>query len=191
MSINTWVEVLAEAQADGTALSNTLTATSLLPPHARATLFPRQLRFVGQQLRVTAAGRISTVVTTPGTLTLDFRLGPTGNIIAWNGGAMALNVVAKTNVTWSLSLLLTVRAVGNGTSANLIGVGEFKSEAVIGSPLPSAGGSGLLLLPASAPAVGTGFDSTVSMVGDLFGTWSVANASNSIQLHQYTLESLN
>jgi hypothetical protein len=52
--------------------------------------------------------------------------------------------------------------------------------------LSAAGGRRrrLHMLPNAAPAVGTGFDSTVDMVLDLFGTWSLNNA-NSIQVHQY------
>jgi hypothetical protein len=65
------------------------------------------------------------------------------------------------------------------------------SEAVIGSPLPTVGGIGELLIPVGAPTVGTGFDSTAAQTVDLFGTWSVANAANSIQVHQYMLESVN
>ena len=129
-------------------------------------------------------------MTTPGTLTLDVRMGPTSNIVVFNGGAMALNIVAKTNVTWWLEVLLTCRTVGSGTAATLMGTAKWTSESVIGSPLPSVGGSGVLLLPSSAPAPGTGFDNTVSMVVDLFGTWSLNNA-NSILVHEYALESLN
>lgn len=190
MSANYWVETLAEAQSDGAPLTASTTPTSLLPTQARATLPPGFFRNPGKALRITASGRVSNVVTTPGTLTLDVRMGPTANIIVFTGGAMALNVVAKTNVTWWLELILTCRQVGGGTSANLMGTGKWTSESVVGSPLPSAGGSGVLLLPSSAPAVGTGFDSTVAMVVDLFGTWSINNA-NSIQVHEYLLESLN
>lgn len=190
MSKNFWVETLAEAQSDGTAVTNT-TPLSLLPTAARCTLQPNFFRRVGDSVRITAAGRISNIVTTPGTLTLDVRMGPTSNIIVFNGGAMALNIVAKTNVTWKFSATLDCRAIGNGTSANILGIGEFESESVVGSPLPAAGGVGKLLLPASAPAVGTGFDSTVAMVVDLFATWSINNAGNTLQLHQYKLESVN
>jgi hypothetical protein len=39
--------------------------------------------------------------------------------------------------------------------------------------------------------VGTGFDSTAAQLVDLFATWSVANASNSITCHQFHIEDLN
>ena len=120
----------------------------------------------------------------------SIRLG-TGPVVAATSDALALNVVAKTNVAWDLDWLLTCRAIGGGTSANFMHNGSFKSEAVIGSPLPSVGGIGELPLVASAPAVGTGFDSTAAQKWDFFGNWSVANAANSILLHQFHIEDLN
>lgn len=187
MSLQTWQETLVSAQVDGTALNTSATPTSIIPAAAKFTL-PAGFFQIGKVLRVTAKGRVSNIVTTPGTLTLDVRLGA---VVAFNGGAMQLNAVAKTNVSWIFDCMLTCRAIGNGTSANLMGLGQWTSESVVGSPLPSAGGSGTLLCPASAPAVGSGFDSTVAQVVDLFATFSVNNAANSIQVHEYMLESQN
>jgi hypothetical protein len=68
-----------------------------------------------------------------------------------------------------------------------MGIGRFTSESVVGS---AAGTALTTMLPATAPVVGTGFDSTVTNVVDLFGTWSLSNA-NSIQVHKFTLTSLN
>lgn len=193
MGLQTWQETLINSIVDGVAITNTTTATSLLggvgtgASHAKLTI-PANYLQVGRVLRVSAQGRISTVVTSPGTLTLDCRL---GGIIIANGGSMALNIVAKTNVAWWLDWILTCRAIGSGTNANFMHQGQWVSEAVIGSPLPSAGGNGTFLIPASAPAVGTGFDSTAAGTFDLFAAWSTANAANSILCHQYRLEALN
>lgn len=191
MSINTWGETLITAQVDGTALNTSTTATSILPPAARFTL-PSNFFSIGKALRLKAMGRVSNIVTTPGTLTLDVRFGTVATpIIVFNGGAMQLNAVAKVNVTWWLEAILTCRAIGNGTSANMIGVGQWTSESVVGSAVPASGGAGCFNLPASAPAVGTGFDSTATQVVDLFGTFSISNVGNAIQVHQYTLEAMN
>ena len=186
-----WMQSLIESQVDGAALTNTTTATSILHGTAKYGLYSGFFDRPGKQLLLRAAGRISTVVTTPGTLTLDIRMGPTSNIIVANGGAMSLNVVAKTNVPWYLEWLLTCRAIGITTAANLMHQGNWISEAVIGAAVPTTGGAGTHLLPNAAPAVGTGFDSTVAMIVDLFAAWSVANAANSIQVHQYGLYDLN
>lgn len=186
-----YAATLVSAQSDGAALANTVTGVSILHGAAKYTLGANSLQNVGQMLRLTASGRISTVVTTPGTLTFEFRLGPTSNIIAATGPAFALNTVAKVNVTWYLEWLFTLRSVGSGTGAALMHAGIWTSEAVIGAPLPSAGGAGSLMIPAGPPALGTGFDSTVGNVADLQAKWSIANVANSLQLHQYALESIN
>lgn len=185
MSQQTWQEVLITSQVDGPTLT-AAAAASCIPPAAKITL-PNNFWYIGRQLRISASGRISNVVTTPGTARFDVRLGA---VVAFDGLAVALNVVAKTNVGWWLELLLTCRAIGSGTSTTLMGQGKFLSEAVVGSPLPSVGGSGQIVLPVnSAPAVGTGFDNTAANTLDLFFTQTVATGS--LTLHQYTVESLN
>lgn len=191
MTINSYSECLVSAQGDGTAVTNT-TPASLLPTAARV-LIPGRQWSIGKRLRVHAMGRISNIVTTPGTLTLDLRMGPTlpAAIVVANGGAMALNIVAKTNVPWWLEWDLTLRAVGSGTSANFMHQGLWCSESVIGSPAPAAGGVGQHMLPNAAPAVGTGFDSTANNYLDLFATWSINNAGNTLQLHQLSVSLLN
>ncbi len=188
MSLQTWQETLITAQVDGTALNTSTTATTILPPAARYTL-PPGFMAVGKALRVTATGRLSVINPTPGNLTLDVRMGPTSNIVVFNGGAMPLNTAAaKTNVTWWFEAMLTCRSIGASTTATLMGTGWLQSEAVNGAAVGTAES---ISLPTSAPAVGTGFDSTVAMVVDLFATFSVSAAGNSIQLHQYTLEAMN
>lgn len=185
MSRNTWVECVTWNNTDGSALTG-ITATSLLTGTDAVFAFQPGVLKVNTMLRLKAWGRISNIVTSPGTFTFDFRLGGT---VVFNGGAMALNAVAKTNVSWELEMMMKVVAVGS--AATILGVGRWISESVIGSPLPSAGGSGALMLPSSAPAVGTSFDSRGALSPDLFGTWSVNNAGNTIQLHVATLEMMN
>jgi hypothetical protein len=177
---------LINSQGDGTALTNSTTATSILPAQAKYTLGAGFLDVIGKQLMVKARGRISTVVTTPGTLTLDIRLGA---VIVATSSAMVLSTSAKTNVTWELEWLLTLRAVGASTTANFMHSGRWTSEAAGATTV--AGEAKCILMPTSAPAVGTGFDSTAAQTVDMFATWSVANASNSIQVHQYSLISPN
>lgn len=180
-----YAETLMTAQTDGAALNTSTTQTSLLPPHARKLVAAGLLERVGTKLKIKAAGRMSNIVTTPGTFKFEVKM---GSIVVFDGGAMPLNIVAKTDLPWELDIELTLRAVGIGTSANFMGFGRFSSFSVIGAPAPTAGGAGVLLLPHNtAPVVGGGFDSTAPGVLDLFGTWSISNANNSIQLHQYKL----
>lgn len=182
--------LLISAQGDGTALASSVAATSLLPTQSKLTLPANWLSAVGQTLHVRAAGRVSTVVTTPGTLTFTLRMGPTASIAVATSQALALNVVAKTNVAWYLDLLLTLRAVGGGTSANFMAQGLWTSEANVGAPVPSAGGATAGLWQAATPVVGTGFDSTGPNQIDFTGQWSINSASNSIQVHQFQVANL-
>jgi hypothetical protein len=191
MSLQSWQETLITAQTDGTALNTSTTATSILPAAARYTL-PANYLSIGKMLRVRAMCRLSNIVTTPGTLTLDIRMGPTSNIVVFNGGAMQLSTTAHTNVPLVFEAVLTCRAIGNSTNANFIGQGWALSQALsLTAVADSTTTPAHLLAPNTAPAVGTGFDSTVAMVVDIYATFSVSNAGNGITLHQYSLESLN
>lgn len=182
---------VVEAQVDGTAFNTSTTETSLLAGTAARILLPAgYLNRPGRRLAVRASGRISNIVTTPGTLTLRFKLGPTANIAVTTSQAIQLNAVAKTNVGWYLDLEMLVRSVGSSTTATIFGQGRWLSEAVVGSGLASATGAGEAIWQASAPAVGTGFDSTVANQIDLTAQFSISNAGNAIQLHTFALEDL-
>ena len=169
-----FVESLISSGEDGAALTNTTTPTSIIP-YSRKIVLPGAVYWdrVNKRLRGFASGRISTF-SAPGTLTLDLRL---GSAIVFNGGASPTLVASQTNLTWRLDFDLQLRGIG--ATATLLGTAELKTLALTG---------GLMLMPASAPAVGATFDSTAALTLDLFATWSVASASNSIQNHQFTLE---
>lgn len=191
MSKQFWQEAVQTSQVDGSALASSTTPTSILPATAKWGLYGNYFDVPGRMIKVTAAGRVSNIVTTPGTLTLDLRMGPTSNIVVFNGGAMQMSTTAHTSVPWWLEILLTCRAVGSGTSANLMGQGWCASQALSISGADTTTSHPLLLIPNSAPAVGTGFDSTVAMIADLFATFSVSNAANAITCHQFLIEALN
>lgn len=179
------VQVIASAYTDGPTLT-AAAAASALPTYVPTTI-PAGYFQIGRVLRLTASGRISCVVTTPGTARFDVRLGA---ITVFDTLAIPLNIVAKTNVSWYLEVLLTCRSVGTGTSATLFGSGYFLSEANINTAVPSTGpGPGGQLVPYNtAPVVGTGFDSTVANAFDFRFTQTVATGS--MTLHQFLLEQL-
>jgi hypothetical protein len=184
MSMNTWQETLVDAQVDGTTLTAAARATALAQS-SKYTLPANFFSYVGKKLHVYASGRISCVVTTPGTARYDLTMGGT---IVFDSLAMNLNVVAKVSVHWELDVTLTARAIGS--TGNLFGQGSWKSEAVVGSPLPTVGGSGVLLIPVgTAPGVGGNFDTSIAQQIDLFFTQTVATGS--MTLHQFQVEALN
>lgn len=187
MSLQSWNECLISAQGDGPQILNSTTAVSIIPPAAKITL-PNNWFNIGKVLRLTLAGKISCVATTPGTLILDFRL---GGVIAFTSQAIPLNIVAKTDLPFFMQVFLTCRTIGASTSATLMPIGFFISETYVGSPVPATGGVGAIIVPNTAPAVGTGFDSTAALTVDCFGKFSVTTATTAFTLSQYILEALN
>lgn len=174
---------LVIGSTDGPTLTAAAAASAI--PTASRLILPNNYWFIGKSWLVKMMGRISCVVTTPGTFRMDFRTGPSGTIVGFDSGALNLNIVAKVTVPWWFECLLTCRAVGNGVLTTLFGLGKFTSEAVVGSPLPSAGGNGVLNCPVGAPAVGTGFDNTAANAVDWFFTQTVATGS--FTMHQYEI----
>jgi hypothetical protein len=172
--------------SDGPTLT-TAAAASCIPVGSRLILTNNYWQ-VGKRWKVKLGGRISCAVTTPGTARFDLRTGPSGTIVAFDTGALNLNVVAKTTVPFDLEIDLICRAVGTSTTTTLFGMGKFISEAVVGAPLPSVGGNGVLLCPVSVPAVGTGFDNTAANAVDVFFTQTVATGS--LTVHNYSIEEL-
>lgn len=172
--------VLAASTADGTAVTGTAAAT-LLHGSGIATI-PAGALQVGSQLKITLRGRMNTIVTTPGTTTFDLRI---GGVVVSAFGAIPLNVTAQTNASWELEILATIRSIGSGTVATALATAKFVSRAIVGSAAAASGGNGAIVLPDTAPAVGTGFDSTIANAVQVFVTNTVAG---SITCHQSFVE---
>lgn len=169
----------------------TLTAaarTSCIPTANRIVL-PNNFFYVGRGIHYQMAGRISCVVTTPGTARLDITMGSAGTTIVFDTLALNLNVVAKTTVPWKFSCLLVCRAVGTATSTTFFPHAWFASEAVVGAPLPTVGGNGFLNVPVGTPAVGAGMDNTAASALDVFFTQTVATGSFTV--HFYMIDVVN
>jgi len=185
MSAQTWQETMVWAIADGTALTASTTRTSIIPAAAKWTAPANFFNFVGKTIRVTAKGRMSNVVTTPGTLTLDIGIGATN---LFTSGAISLNTTAKTNVTFWFEAELVLRTLGNGTASNFMGIAQMSSESMLGTAANTYATT--YNLPTTSPVVGGNFDAGTANVWDLFATWSLNNA-NSIQVHTFKIESMN
>ena len=182
-----YYETLCTMIGDGTAVTaavRTSLTTGAVSQAARSTLAANRLR-IGDVLIIDATGRISSVVTTPGTAQFDFAVGTSLGTAVMNSGAILLDAAAAhTNVGWMLRLEGTVRAIG--TAANIFWQGTWVCEDIMGTPAVSPKASAIANLPwAAAPAVGANFDSTVSQIMDLNFTQTVATGS--CQLHQYTV----
>lgn len=191
MALLDYKRTLLSNRGDGTALTAAAQGSMFQGAAASRNKYTFEPEYfeVNKAIRLVATGRISNVITTPGTARFGVQLG--GSVTVFDSLAINLNIVAKTNVHWSLDVTLICQAAGDGTTATLFpGECYFTSEALIGSPLPTVGGSGFVLLPYNtAPAVGAGFDCTTAQKLDLLFTQTAATGS--IQLHTFLLEALN
>jgi hypothetical protein len=176
---NQWYKALITAQGAGLALSGAggsnnigTTPTSLLPGQAKWPLEGQFIDMVGEKLRVRAAG-ILTTPASPSSVALSVYFDA---IAVWSSGAITPSA-NLTNATWALEVDLDARLVGSGTAAALFGV---------------AIGSGALsgAFPATSPANGSGFDSTLPHVVDFYVTLGAATSGETIQLVQYELASV-
>ena len=189
MSLQTWEEVISVQVAAGTSFGSFTTAKTVINPQA-LTVLPAGFFTIGKKVRIKVNGGIGTLVTTPGTITFQVMI---GSVIAFTTGAIQLNATAHTNLPFRLDIDLVCRAVGSGTSANLMGqalaTGVMFTRTA-GQTDNANIGSGLLV-PITAPAVGTGFDSTIANILDFYAGFSISNAANTVKIEQYEVESVN
>lgn len=189
MSLQTWREILVNQQAAGTLFNTYTTAKTVINAQSLYVL-PAGWWYPGRRMWVHVSGGISNRVTGPDTTTFQVMH---GTIVVFTSGAINLTTTAHTTIPFWLDIELTCRAVGSGTSANLIGQGTAQGQmlAMLASAADNAAGTGYAMLPNSAPAVGTGFDSTVANILDFWVAQSVSNAGNGIQIHQYSVSAEN
>lgn len=180
-------ETIVMSATDGPTLTAAARASCI--PTANRVVLPNNFFYIGRAIKFVLSGRISCVVTTPGTARYDICMGSAGTTIVYDTGALNLNIVAKVTVPWFLEVLLVCRAVGTATSTTFFPRGQFVSEAVVGAPLPAAGGNGSLRVPVGAPAVGAGMDNTAASALDVFFTQTVATGSMTV--HNYQIDVLN
>ena len=86
-----------------------------------------------------------------------------------------------------------MQAIGPGTMAKLMPQMKATSQVLANTAVADSVANTLptLLGPNTTPAQGTGFDSTVTNILDLFVGFSISNAGNVVRIRQYILESLN
>jgi hypothetical protein len=171
---------------DGPSLSNSAAATSILPANAKQPIPGGLLNKPGQKMRFRCTCRLSNIVTTPGTLQLQLKF---GSVVVYDTAAMQLSTTAHTTVPFRLEVDLQLRTPGN--VAAFLGLGFAISQALNISGADSTTTHTTLMVPNSTPAVGNTFDSTASSICDLVATFSVANAGNLIQLHDFGIDSAN
>jgi hypothetical protein len=183
-----YAQTLVSQRAVGT-LFNTYTAAKSVINVTELLPLPGNYLAVGSKLRVNVWGGLSNLVTTPGTVTFQVMM---GNIVAWSSGALQMIATAEVLTPFQLEVILRLDSAGSGTAAKFIGGGKLSALNVTltaGSTVPTTT-VGLFPAPAAAPAVGTGFDSTITDILDFWVGFSISNAANGVQVYDYTVEQL-
>lgn len=198
MANQSWEETLVNITAAGT-LYNTYTTAKSMFTSATAvagassgivTLPSNFFDRPGKALRIRGVAGVSNRITGPDTFTMQVMI---ASVIAFTTGAINLTTTAHTTIPMRFEIWLTARTVGNGTLATLIGQAVLNGQmvAMAASLADNAAGTGWAMGPNTAPAVGTGFDSTISNILDLHVAQSVSNAGNGFQIQQYNVVSVN
>ena len=104
----------------GTAFGTYTTAKTVIPATSLITL-PANYFDVGKVLRVKARGGLSTLVTTPGTITFQVMI---ASVVAWTSGAIQMNATAHTDLPWTLDVDLICRNVTVVHDSQFCEVGE-------------------------------------------------------------------
>lgn len=183
-------QLLRSQHQAGTLLNTYTTAKSVINAQAQY-IVPAGLLQIGDMLRIRAAGGISNVVTAQPTFTFQVMLGPTANIIVHTSQAITTNTAAHTLTPFEYEVLMRLDSEGSGTSAKFLSIFmltglPFVISGAVGDPTASAAS----IMGNAAPAVGTGYDSTIANLLDFWVGISVSNAANGIQIYQYTVELL-
>lgn len=189
MSLQTWQETLTNQVQAGSSLNTYTTAKSVINPQALITLPPNYLS-VGKMLRVTAQGGISNVVTSQRTFTFQVMMGA---IIVHTSGAITTTTTAHTLIPFSYQVLLRVDSIGSGTTAKFLAQGILQGQMWVysGATADATTGLATIMCPNTAPAVGTGFDSTIANIMDFWVGLSASESTTGLQIYNYMVEALN
>lgn len=174
-------------QAAATAVNTYTTAKSVINAQA-LWVVPANFLQIGDMIEIDVMGAMSNIVTTPGLMNFQTKMGPTANIVAFDTGNIQLNATAHTLLPFWMKVLLTLRSIGPGATqaqfmgqAFLHGVMFTRTAAQVDGPNTET----LISGPATAPAVGTAFDSTVANIMDLWAGFTISNAGNGLRVDQY------
>jgi hypothetical protein len=183
-SAQPWVQCVATAAANGSAVANTTTTTTLLPTTALwgcpANFFSR----AGQKFRIQAGGTIGTKSSTVGTLAIVVYMGSnaalTVTLASYSPPTSSLSSLA----CWQLEAIGTWLVTGAAGTASLQGTGWWS---IMNGTTASSVASDTI----NIATVSSSIDTTVANTFDLRATWGTANASNTITLTTYSLETMN
>lgn len=188
-----YVECVAWQRASGT-LFNTYTTAKRVNLDTSIWSTPPNYMVVGRTLRARVFGALSNIVTTPGLFNLQLRAGPIATpIAAFDTGNVQLNATAHTTLPFFADIIIVAQVEGITTAAKWLGMADISGIMLTRTAGQTDDAQGVqeIIAPATAPAQGTGYDSTINNFLDLAAGFTISNAGNGIQIHKYSLEVLN
>lgn len=185
-----WDQSFGSQTASGTLKTTFTTAVSVLNQQSLIGIPANSMR-VGDSFTVTVSGAISNIVTTPGTIVFQVMM---GTLVAWTSGNIQLNATAHTTLPFRLVVDCTVQLVNttvNGAVAKILGIGTLNGVMFTktAAQVDGVNSETTIMVPVTAPAQGAAFDSTISQILDFWAGFSISNAGNGIQIHQYRVQS--
>jgi hypothetical protein len=188
-----YVNAVAWQRASGTLFTTYTTAKRVILDTAIWSVPPNYL-VPGRKLRVRIFGAISNIVTTPGLFNLQLRLGTIATpIAAFDTGNIQLNATAHTILPFFADIVVCAQVEGITTTAKLMGMCDISGIMITRTAGQTDDAQGVqeLIAPATSPAQGTGYDSTINNFQDIASGFTISNAGNGIQIHTYSNEVLN
>ncbi len=161
-----FLEAVVSAGEAGPTLTGTAEA-SIIPPAVRSVFTRAGPGFdaIGDFIAFDLRGILSTVGSSPGTLTFKIKF---GSVVVWQASTPTL-AVSLANKSWALDLALSLFGVGESAVAQ--GIARFSHN------------NGIIMLPDSAPVSGNAFDATTPQKIDVTAQFSVTG--NSLTSRQY------
>lgn len=182
--------LLASAVADGTALTASTAAASILHGSGKAAIAGGALD-VGTILKLIVRGSMGVGASGAGAIGFDIRL---GSVVLSSFGTMSLRTSSCSAETFVAEMTATVR--NNSTAGNVISSMTFTGPQACGATATTSAGSTsnispVVTLPAAGPGIGAAFDASAGGLFDCFGTWTVSTSGNTLTVNQSELWIMN
>jgi hypothetical protein len=177
-----WEEVVYAPPVDGAAVTNSTTETIMVPNFTWPNAGP-QAWYVGKRVRYTLWGRVSTVVTTPGTITFKLRWGGVAGTTLVTSKAQRPKTTVSTNMAGVVVFEVHCRAIGTAGSLFTMGLSDLANT------IGDAASIGERMWPDAAAAVAADLTSANALTPTI--TFSVLTATTSWTTHIGTIEALN
>lgn len=188
-----YVNTVAWQRASGTLFNTYTTAKRVILDTAIWSSQPNYFT-AGRTMRARVFGALSNIVTTPGLFNLQLRMGTiAAPIAAFDTGNIQLNATAHTTLPFFADIIIVAQVEGITTAAKWLGMCDISGIMITRTAGQTDDAQGVqeLIAPATAPAQGTGYDSTINNFVDLASGFTISNVGNGIQIHKYSLEILN